>query len=193
MQSRDLVSWGSKGLAILSPHTHERATENSLYLSLVRQCLNRIHISWFSSLLDHLLWWEWTHEPLFRTEEPQSLSRKLEKMAFLSTGAPRVISSWSLRKMSFRGWLCPRLASFLTSSGSPAVTLSDILNYLMQAKCEAFLRVTRKEIKINLAQRETCFPLRKCCLCKHSHAPLSVSHAMQTLGRADLCGHTPGG
>ena len=92
--------------------------------------------------------------------------------------------------MPFRGWLCPRLASFLTSSGFPAVTLSDILNYLMQAKHEAFLRVTRKEIKIKLAQRETCFPLRKCCLCKHKHAPLSVSHAMQTLGRADLCGHT---
>lgn len=110
-------------------------------------------------------------------------------MAFLSTGAPRVISSWSLRKMPFRGWLGPRLASFLTSSGFPALTLSDILNHLMQAKHEAFLRVTRKEIKINLAQRETCFPLRKCCLCKHKHAPLSVSHAMQTLGRADLCGH----
>lgn len=63
----------------------------------------------------------------------------------------------------------------------------------MQVIHEAFLRGARKETQINLAQRETCFLLHKCCLCKHKHAtPLSVSHVMQTHGRADLCGHTPG-
>lgn len=62
----------------------------------------------------------------------------------------------------------------------------------MQAKHEAFLGVTRKEIKINLAQRETCFPLVNAVFVNISTLPCQYHTQCKHLGEL-TCVVTPGG